>query len=645
MPYMSLTPDRAGALRRGRVSHPILKFVRRSAATASILPGRGRIAQSESGPLHGCGGARTDWNRALPATGPGPGEPHRRRPRRQRRSGPRPRRARRPSAAATWSRSRRWRVTGYPPEDLVLRAGVPRRVPGRDGEAGRRPRRRRSRRASRWSSATWTTTDGPRATPSRFLHRRRDRGAVLQAPPAQLRRLRRAPLLPSGRRVRRRPALRRRHRADDLRGPVAGRRPVRGRRRGRRRARRQHQRLAVRAEQGRRPAGAAAPPGAEAQAPIAVRQHRRRARTNSSSTATRWWSPPTAPSCSGRRSTSRGCTTSTSSCRPATDAGTLGDALGMRVERHDTGVAANRGRRPSRARASSTTPLPDEAEVWGALVLGPARLRTQERFPLGGARACPAASTRPSSRRSPRTRSAARTCTASRCRARTRPSTRAPTRATWPSASARTTGRCRSRRWSTRSFESLSLTGLAEENVQARVRGTTLMALSNAEGHLVLATGNKSELAVGYSTIYGDAVGGFAPIKDVPKTLVWKLARWRNADAESRGETPPIPRELDRQAAVGRAAARPARQRLAARLRAARRDPGALRRPRPGRRRDRRRGLRPRAGRATSAGMVDRAEWKRRQYPPGSKISFKAFGRDRRLPITNHWREGRRNCP
>jgi NAD+ synthase (glutamine-hydrolysing) len=87
----------------------------------------------------------------------------------------------------------------------------------------------------------------------------------------------------------------------------------------------------------------------------------------------------------------------------------------------------------------------------------------------------------------------------------------------------------------------LSLSGLAAENLQARVRGTTLMAISNAEGHLVLATGNKSELSVGYSTIYGDAVGGFAPIKDVPKVDVWRLARWRNAEAVLRGETPPIP--------------------------------------------------------------------------------------------------------
>ncbi|MTA04491.1 MAG: NAD+ synthase, partial [Actinobacteria bacterium] len=87
----------------------------------------------------------------------------------------------------------------------------------------------------------------------------------------------------------------------------------------------------------------------------------------------------------------------------------------------------------------------------------------------------------------------------------------------------------------------LGLTGIAEENVQARVRGTTLMGLSNQEGHLVLANGNKSELAVGYSTMYGDAVGGYAPIKDLLKSEVWALARWRNAVAASRGEVEPIP--------------------------------------------------------------------------------------------------------
>ena len=89
--------------------------------------------------------------------------------------------------------------------------------------------------------------------------------------------------------------------------------------------------------------------------------------------------------------------------------------------------------------------------------------------------------------------------------------------------------------------DALGLTGLAEENVQARVRGTIVMGISNSEGQLVLANGNKSELSVGYTTIYGDAVGGYAPLKDVPKTLVWALARWRNAEAEARGETPPIP--------------------------------------------------------------------------------------------------------
>jgi len=185
---------------------------------------------------------------------------------------------------------------------------------------------------------------------------------------------------------------------------------------------------------------------------------------------------------------------------------------------------------------------------------------------------------------------------------------------------------------------SLGLTGLAEENVQARVRGSVLMALSNSHGHLVLATGNKSELSVGYSTIYGDAVGGYAPLKDVPKTLVWQLARWRNAEAARRGEQPPIPensiskppsaelrpgqldtdslpdyaeldrllaRYVDEDAGFEQLLADGFDQELVTRI----------------------------------VGLTDAAEWKRRQYPPGPKISLKAFGRDRRLPITNRWRE------
>jgi NAD+ synthase (glutamine-hydrolysing) len=182
------------------------------------------------------------------------------------------------------------------------------------------------------------------------------------------------------------------------------------------------------------------------------------------------------------------------------------------------------------------------------------------------------------------------------------------------------------------------LTGLAEENLQARVRGTTLMGISNQEGHLVLATGNKSELAVGYSTMYGDAVGGFAPLKDVPKTLVWTLARWRNKVASERAELPPIPESsIDKPPS---AELRPGQldtdslppyeqldevlgdyveqDRGVAELVAAGYDKAFVERV-----------LR----------MVDMAEYKRRQYPPGPKISFKAFGRDRRLPITNRWRE------
>jgi NAD+ synthase (glutamine-hydrolysing) len=186
----------------------------------------------------------------------------------------------------------------------------------------------------------------------------------------------------------------------------------------------------------------------------------------------------------------------------------------------------------------------------------------------------------------------------------------------------------------------LGLTGLAEENVQARCRGVTLMGLSNQHGHLVLATGNKTELAVGYSTIYGDAVGGFAPIKDVPKTLVWELARWRNSIAVERGETPPIPPN---------SITKPP----SAELRPGQMDSDSL----PDYELldrvldDYIEGDRGYAD-LVAAGfapelidkvlrMVDRAEYKRRQYPPGTKITFKAFGRDRRLPMTNAWREGK----
>jgi NAD+ synthase (glutamine-hydrolysing) len=185
----------------------------------------------------------------------------------------------------------------------------------------------------------------------------------------------------------------------------------------------------------------------------------------------------------------------------------------------------------------------------------------------------------------------------------------------------------------------LSLSGLAVENLQARVRGVILMALSNQEGHLVLTTGNKSELAVGYSTLYGDSVGGFNPLKDVPKTMVWKLARWRNADAARRGGEPPIPEN---------SIVKPP----SAELRPGQLDTDSL----PDYDLldailngyiDNDQGRDELIADGHDAALVDRilrmvdlAEYKRRQSAPGTKISIKAFGRDRRLPITNRFREG-----
>jgi NAD+ synthase (glutamine-hydrolysing) len=184
----------------------------------------------------------------------------------------------------------------------------------------------------------------------------------------------------------------------------------------------------------------------------------------------------------------------------------------------------------------------------------------------------------------------------------------------------------------------LDTRGLAAENLQARIRGMILMTLSNSEGHLVLTTGNKSELATGYSTLYGDSAGGFAPIKDLLKTVVWELARWRNAQAAGQGQTPPIPENSitkppSAELAPGQLDSDSLPDYLvldavlhdyvesdlgAAKLIAAGHDPGLVDRV---------------------IQMVDRAEYKRRQYPPGPKITSRNFGRDRRLPITSRWRE------
>jgi len=180
--------------------------------------------------------------------------------------------------------------------------------------------------------------------------------------------------------------------------------------------------------------------------------------------------------------------------------------------------------------------------------------------------------------------------------------------------------------------------GLPAENLQSRVRGVINMAVSNDEGHLVLTTGNKSEIAAGYSTLYGDSAGGFAPIKDVPKTLVWALSRWRNAEAERLERTPPIPvNSIEKPPSAELAPGQLDTDSLpdyeildkllddyvekdmgSAELIAAGHDPALV---------------------ARVIRLVDLAEYKRRQYPPGPKISQKNFGRDRRLPITSRWRE------
>jgi NAD+ synthase (glutamine-hydrolysing) len=187
-------------------------------------------------------------------------------------------------------------------------------------------------------------------------------------------------------------------------------------------------------------------------------------------------------------------------------------------------------------------------------------------------------------------------------------------------------------------MDNVVLKGLAEENLQARVRGTTLMGISNQEGHLVLATGNKSELAVGYSTLYGDAVGGFAPIKDIYKTDVWALSNYRNTLALERGEVPPIPE-------------RSITKEPSAELRPDQKDSDSL----PDYQLldqvlrayvDEDHGYEALLADGFDAelvrrviSLVDKAEYKRRQYPPGTKVSMRAFGKDRRLPMTSRWNE------
>lgn len=213
----------------------------------------------------------------------------------------------------------------------------------------------------------------------------------------------------------------------------------------------------------------------------------------------------------------------------------------------------------------------------------------------------------------------------------------------------------------------LHLNGVAEENLQARIRGVIVMAYSNSRNLLALATGNKSELACGYSTIYGDAVGGYAPIKDLLKTRVWELSRWRNKAAEEGvgigqlkivGNEPshryiadiPVDRGYDSQRKV-LIPVNSIEKAPSAELRPGQKDSDSL--PEYALLDQVLAAYIERAhGRAdlladgfdehtvnTVMNLVDRAEWKRRQYPLGPKVTALAFGRDRRLPITNAFAE------
>lgn len=181
--------------------------------------------------------------------------------------------------------------------------------------------------------------------------------------------------------------------------------------------------------------------------------------------------------------------------------------------------------------------------------------------------------------------------------------------------------------------QQLQLSGVAEENLQARIRGLILISISNSEGQLVLSTGNKTEVAVGYSTIYGDTIGGFAPIKDVPKTLVWDLARWRNRTAEAKGEAAPIPEnsinkppsaelkpgQLDQDSLPPYEILDPLLELLIEeRMSVAEVS---------------RQGF-DQATVERIAALIRRSEWKRRQSAIGPKLTSLAFGKDRRMPIT-----------
>ena len=467
------------------------------------------------------------------------------------------------------------------------------------------------------------------------------KGALPQALPAELRRLRRGPLLRA--RPRAAAAAARRHagRADDLRGHLAA-GPARDRPRPRRcRAARQPLRLAVPRRQGGGPRGDAGDAGArQLRLPRVLQPRRRPGRA-------RLRRPLGRARRRGRGAGAR--------------AGLRGGAARRRPrpERGDRPAAARRPPARARARAGGRAGA-DDRRARGSEWLGATKSRRRDRRRSSrsssrcGARSCSRSATT-----SARTASAT-SCSGSRAGSTRRSSRRSPVDALGPERVHCVSMPSRYSSEGTRSdarrlAESLGcdfreiaieeivaafhealggLEGLAAENLQARIRGTMLMALSNTHGWLVLATGNKSELSVGYSTLYGDLAGGFALIKDIYKTDVFRLALHLNERAGARADS-----GLDHRArAVGRAARRAARRRTRCRptpssTRCSRHTSSSTARARS----CSRRGSTPDVVDRALA-LIDRAEYKRRQAPPGVKLRPKAFGRDRRTPITNRWR-------
>ena len=525
-------------------------------------------------------------------------------------------------------------LTGYPIEDLALRASFVRRAAA---GAGRRWPRGCTTTGSGTCRSCWATSTGAtRPWTSRAVPKGSPQDAVAvlhggtvvatpgQAPPAELRRLRRDPLLRARRHARRRARARRRRRARDLRGHLAGRRAVAAAAEAGAGLLLVRQRLAVRAGQGRRAAATCAAPGRRGRVRAGVRQPRGRAGRAGLRRRLAGRGRRRVGARRGRRSSSEQLLVvdldlPAAGARRACRRGAGGCGVRRTVLTADPVD-------PYEPQAASTSAehADDVGEVWRALVLGLRDYVRKNGFRTRGAgpvrrhrldrgRAAGAA-----------TRSGRTTCTACPCPSaysteHSRSDAAELARAHRPAA---THGA--DRRPMVDAYEQTlpGSTGWRRRTCRPGCRAVALMALSNRRATWCSPCGNKSELAVGYTTIYGDAVGGYAPLKDVPKTLVWELARWRNADAVARGES----RRSRRTRSTSRRSAELRPDQLDTDslpdYELLDDDPGRLRRARRRLASTWSSRVRPRARREVMR-LVDRAECKRRQYPPGPKISIR----------------------